>query len=171
MQRVSLGLSQQDDFVFNCQMGRGRTTTGMIAASLIATIAEEDMSDPALFEEDVDGETDVDLPEEAQYLNGECSVLFARRRGSDAAARLGEFSSLVAPPSLSAERGGRISRSKIADCSSYAAIEDWLTRSGEYKTILQLVTVLSHGKRAKRLTDRVINAMEGVQNLRRAVYE
>lgn len=74
MQRVSLGLGQGDDFVFNCQMGRGRTTTGMIAASLIATIAEEDMSDPALFEEDMDGETDTDMPEEAQYLNGECRV-------------------------------------------------------------------------------------------------
>ncbi len=59
---------------------------------------------------------------------------------------------------------------------------------GEYKTILQLVTVLSHGKRkqislgphrrsdetraeAKRLTDEAINLMEGVQNLRKAVYE
>jgi hypothetical protein len=59
---------------------------------------------------------------------------------------------------------------------------------GEYKTILQLVTVLSHGKRefrvktnvesanrhiivAKRITDKAINQMEGVQNLRKAVYE
>lgn len=59
---------------------------------------------------------------------------------------------------------------------------------GEYKTILQLVTVLSHGKResafpilwggdeadcteAKRLTDRAVDEMEGVQNLRKAVYE
>lgn len=33
------------------------------------------------------------------------------------------------------------------------------------------MTVLSHGKNAKRLTDRVINAMEGVQNLRKAVYD
>lgn len=71
MQRVSLGLGQGDDFVFNCQMGRGRTTTGMIAASLIATIAEEDMSDPALFEEEGDDDVDLDMPEEAQYLNGE----------------------------------------------------------------------------------------------------
>ena len=60
--------------------------------------------------------------------------------------------------------------------------------AGEYKTILQLVTVLSQGKReliadsenvhsdessaeAKRLTDKAINQMEGVQNLRKAVYE
>jgi hypothetical protein len=43
--------------------------------------------------------------------------------------------------------------------------------SGEYKTILQLVTVLRHGKEGKHLTDRAINAMDGVQNLRKAVYE
>lgn len=44
----------------------------MIAASLIATIAEEDMNDPALFEEDIDEDVDLEMPEEAQYLNGEC---------------------------------------------------------------------------------------------------
>ena len=43
--------------------------------------------------------------------------------------------------------------------------------SGEYKTILQLVGVLSHGKLAKRLTDRAIDAMQDVQNLRKAIYE
>lgn len=43
--------------------------------------------------------------------------------------------------------------------------------AGEYKTILQLVTVLKHGKEGKHLTDRVINVMDGVQNLRKAVYE
>lgn len=46
-----------------------------------------------------------------------------------------------------------------------------LTAIGEYKIILQLVTVLSHGKQAKRLTDAAINQMEGVQNLRKAVYD
>lgn len=42
---------------------------------------------------------------------------------------------------------------------------------GEYKTILQLVGVLSHGKVAKRLTDRAIDVMQDVQNLRKAIYE
>ena len=42
---------------------------------------------------------------------------------------------------------------------------------GEYKTILQLVGVLSHGKIAKRLTDRAIDLMQDVQNLRKAIYE
>jgi hypothetical protein len=42
---------------------------------------------------------------------------------------------------------------------------------GEYKTILQLVGVLSHGKVAKRLTDRAVDLMQDVQNLRKAIYE
>jgi len=42
---------------------------------------------------------------------------------------------------------------------------------GEYKTILQLVGVLSHGKLAKRLADRAIDLMQDVQNLRKAIYD
>lgn len=56
-------------------MGRGRTTTGMIAASLIATIAREDTSDE-VYESESDAESDdgdLDLDEAAQYLNGELS--------------------------------------------------------------------------------------------------
>lgn len=36
---------------------------------------------------------------------------------------------------------------------------------------MQLVGVLSHGKVAKRLTDRAIDLMQDVQNLRKAIYE
>ena len=42
---------------------------------------------------------------------------------------------------------------------------------GEYKTILQLVGVLSHGKTAKRLADDAVDLMQDVQNLRKAIYE
>lgn len=45
------------------------------------------------------------------------------------------------------------------------------TLLGEYKTILQLVAVLSHGKIAKRLTDYAVDLMQDVQNLRKAIYE
>jgi hypothetical protein len=55
---------------FNCQMGRGRTTTGMIVASLIATIRQNDMSveyaDDLAEEEDEDGHAS----EATQYLMG-----------------------------------------------------------------------------------------------------
>ena len=51
-----------------------------------------------------------------------------------------------------------------------AIVDDGFT-TGEYKTILQLVGVLSHGKVAKRLTDQAIDLMQDVQNLRKAIYE
>nr|KIR85732.1 hypothetical protein I308_03840 [Cryptococcus tetragattii IND107] len=112
LDRVTEGLKQGTDFVFNCQMGRGRTTTGMTIASLIATITSNDSAFDGGFLSDEEEEEDEEAVAEAtQYLNG------------------------------------------------------------EYKTILQLVTVMSHGKEAKRITDRAINLMEGVQNLRKAIYD
>ncbi|KAJ7649811.1 inositol hexakisphosphate-domain-containing protein [Roridomyces roridus] len=112
--RVRLGLTQASDFVFNCQMGRGRTTTGMVAACLIATTQDWDGQEPKWEDEEIisDAYDSVDGPsEEEAYLQG------------------------------------------------------------EYKTILQLVGVLSHGKIAKRLADRAIDVMQDVQNLRKAIYD
>ncbi|WVF68673.1 hypothetical protein IAT40_003444 [Kwoniella sp. CBS 6097] len=109
--RIAAGMDQGTDFVFNCQMGRGRTTTGMTVASLIATIANDIQVLDMEYDEEEEGDDLEGMPERTQYLNG------------------------------------------------------------EYKTILQLVTVMKHGKEAKRITDRAINVMEGVQNLRKAVYD
>ncbi|OJA21653.1 hypothetical protein AZE42_09324 [Rhizopogon vesiculosus] len=115
LQRVRSGYQEAGDFIFNCQMGRGRTTTGMITACLISTTMNwqgeendfEGQEDPSSIEYDsIDGPS-----EEQAYLQG------------------------------------------------------------EYKTILQLVGVLSHGKVAKRLTDRAIDLMQDVQNLRKAIYD
>lgn len=38
LDRVNNGLEQAGDLIFNCQMGRGRTTTGMVCASLVAHV-------------------------------------------------------------------------------------------------------------------------------------
>lgn len=43
--------------------------------------------------------------------------------------------------------------------------------SGEYKMVLQLVSVLLHGREAKLIADRAADVISGVQNLREAVYE
>lgn len=43
--------------------------------------------------------------------------------------------------------------------------------AGEYKIILQLVGVLSFGKSAKAVTDKAIDMMQDVQNIRKAIYE
>ncbi|KAJ7112000.1 inositol hexakisphosphate-domain-containing protein [Mycena epipterygia] len=112
--RVRSGLTQAGDFVFNCQMGRGRTTTGMVAACLIATTLNWDGKEPKYDHEELALDTydSMDGPsEEEAYLQG------------------------------------------------------------EYKTILQLVGVLSYGKLAKRLADRAIDLMQDVQNLRKAIYD
>ncbi|KAF5327539.1 hypothetical protein D9619_004360 [Psilocybe cf. subviscida] len=114
--RVESGMSDGGDFIFNCQMGRGRTTTGMISACLV--------SSTTCWNSDVD------------------------------------------PASADDE---------ISDVTVYDAMdgpsEEEVYLAGEYKTILQLVGVLSHGKIAKRLTDRAVDLMQDVQNLRKAIYD
>ncbi|KAI0685965.1 inositol hexakisphosphate-domain-containing protein [Cytidiella melzeri] len=115
--RVQSGLSSgAGDFIFNCQMGRGRTTTGMVTACLIATTATWDKSI-----------NDIPSPEENEGID--------------------LYDSMDGPS------------------------EEEAYLQGEYKTILQLVGVLSHGKLAKRLTDKAIDLMQDVQNLRKAVYD
>ncbi|TFK46087.1 hypothetical protein OE88DRAFT_1668241 [Heliocybe sulcata] len=112
--RIRNGLQNAGDFVFNCQMGRGRTTTGMVTACLIATTTEWN-------EQQEDNVSDDVVSEDYDALDG---------------------------PS-----------------------EEEAYLQGEYKIILQLVGVLSHGKVAKRLTDSAIDLMQDVQNLRKAIYD
>ncbi|EPQ54220.1 hypothetical protein GLOTRDRAFT_116807 [Gloeophyllum trabeum ATCC 11539] len=112
--RIRTGLSNAGDFVFNCQMGRGRTTTGMVTACLIATTADWNHQQEQVVQDEM-------VAEDYDALDG---------------------------PS-----------------------EEEAYLQGEYKIILQLVGVLSHGKVAKRLTDRAIDLMQDVQNLRKAIYD
>jgi protein-tyrosine phosphatase len=115
LERIRSGYSEADDFIFNCQMGRGRTTTGMVTACLISTTMNWQ------------GEEDyIDRQEDPESV---------------------EYDSIDGPS------------------------EEQAYRQGEYKTILQLVGVLSHGKIAKRLTDRAIDLMQDVQNLRKSIYD
>ncbi|KAG9052633.1 hypothetical protein FS842_009475 [Serendipita sp. 407] len=106
------------DLVFNCQMGRGRTTTGMVCASLVAT------------------------------------VLYGDYRLEANSQTVGTESDELEPPSMT---------DGVSEETAYL--------NGEYKIILQLVGLLSHGKLAKRLADASIDRMEDVQNLRKAVFD
>ncbi len=92
-------------------MGRGRTTTGMCVASLIATVQSGQVDELLREEEEEEDEAGGDeggalALDETQYLNGELSD----------------------------------------PCLPVFCMIQELTMAGEYKTILQLVTVLSHGK-------------------------
>ncbi|KAI0330242.1 hypothetical protein GY45DRAFT_1323965 [Cubamyces sp. BRFM 1775] len=119
LQRVRSGLqsSEPADFIFNCQMGRGRTTTGMVTACLIATTTTWEHEREELLEDEQNAHA------------------------------LEQYDSMDGPS------------------------EEEAYLQGEYKTILQLVSVLSHGKLAKRLTDRAIDQMQDVQNLRKSIYD
>ena len=83
--RVSTGLQsgRPADFIFNCQMGRGRTTSGMITACLIATTMTWEHEKEETLQEDEDQSANaleqcdsIDGPsEEEAYLQGEwCSA-------------------------------------------------------------------------------------------------
>jgi hypothetical protein len=56
---------------------------------------------------------------------------------------------------------------------SSGAEEDDIKRyqNGEFKIILQLLSVLQYGKLSKKLTDKALDACEHLQNLRVAIYD
>ncbi|KAI0649419.1 inositol hexakisphosphate-domain-containing protein [Trametes meyenii] len=116
--RSGMQIGEAADFVFNCQMGRGRTTTGMVTACLIATTTTWAHERESMFQDEEVGGSVLD-----------------------------QYDSIDGPS------------------------EEEAYLQGEYKVILQLVSVLSHGKLAKRLTDRAIDQMQDVQNLRKAIYD
>ncbi|KZT53703.1 hypothetical protein CALCODRAFT_439779 [Calocera cornea HHB12733] len=120
VERVEAALVDGDELIFNCQMGRGRTTTGMVAASLISTIVQQAKQDKKL----------------------------------------------VAALDTSLNRG-----SEEYNDPMITGHDEEVYLNGEYKIILQLVGILSHGKLAKHLTDRVIDNLDDVQNLRKAIYD
>ena len=80
LERVRAGLASGEaaDFVFNCQMGRGRTTTGMVTACLISTTTQwvHDLENVMLEDHADDDESEdrydsIDGPsEEEAYLQG-----------------------------------------------------------------------------------------------------
>ncbi|CAO0789328.1 unnamed protein product [Mucor circinelloides] len=119
--------NQGVDVIFNCQMGRGRTTTGMIVASLLSMILSNDaigdMADSFMVD-------------------------------SSSTSTINPFS-----PNSNYEN----------EDESYDERERY--QNGEYRVILQLVSVLTYGKLAKRLTDQAINTCDHMQNLRKAIYD
>jgi hypothetical protein len=73
LERIRSGFSQAGDFVFNCQMGRGRTTTGMVAACLICTTMNWTWKEESLYADDpaIEWYDNMDgLSEEEAYLQG-----------------------------------------------------------------------------------------------------
>ncbi|KAI8635991.1 inositol hexakisphosphate-domain-containing protein [Parasitella parasitica] len=120
------GANQGTDVIFNCQMGRGRTTTGMIVASLLSMILSNDAI------------------------------------GDMADSFMVDSNSMIANPYSPNNDGEN-------DDESHDERERY--QNGEYRVILQLVSVLTYGKLAKRLTDQAVNMCDHMQNLRKAIYD
>jgi len=83
LERVQSGYSEAGDFIFNCQMGRGRTTTGMVTACLISTTMNwkdeeryfDGQEDPSSIPYDsIDGPS-----EEQAYLQGLIACEYKQR--------------------------------------------------------------------------------------------
>ncbi|KAI8356155.1 inositol hexakisphosphate-domain-containing protein [Blakeslea trispora] len=119
------------DVLYNCQMGRGRTSTGMVTACLMAMITNND-------------------------------AIFADKHGTIA----------VDPGVLSRQSSVTMgaSISSIYNGESEETMEESY-HNGEFKIILQVISVLTYGKLAKRLTDKAINMCDHMQNLRKAIFD
>lgn len=140
-ERVITALQTGSACVFNCQMGRGRTTTGMVIASLVSTVWH--YGDQLVASYEMSGS--IILPSASASLPTDDAAITAPSNAEDEA---------FGQPKDNLDNR-----------------EDDLWLQGEWRTILQLVGVLSHGKLAKKLTDRAIDRMEAVQNLRKAIYD
>ncbi|KAI7898613.1 inositol hexakisphosphate-domain-containing protein [Cokeromyces recurvatus] len=112
------------DVLYNCQMGRGRTTTGMVTACLTAMVMNN--------ENLLVNESGIIVFDSLNKLNDEKSLTYN-------------------------------SENEESMEESY--------HNGEFKIILQLISVLTYGKLAKCLTDKAINMCDHMQNLRKAIYD
>jgi hypothetical protein len=76
---VQSGIDVAHDFIFNCQMGRGRTTTGMVSACLIASTLKWEHRNESLIEDNISLEVydPMDGPsEEEAYLAGRSIYIY-----------------------------------------------------------------------------------------------
>ncbi|OZJ03826.1 hypothetical protein BZG36_03823 [Bifiguratus adelaidae] len=137
------GIADTDDLLFNCQMGRGRTTTGQTIATLIRMI----LNNPSVHSLTSSMQLDASLSVGEAGPNDNLGLSRSRSRSI--------ASGIVTSPNPQDE-----------DTDARARY-----LNGEYKIILQLVGALSYGKLAKRCADQAINLCDHMQNLRSAIYD
>lgn len=118
------------DVLYNCQMGRGRTTTGMVTACLVAMVMNND------------------------------HILLDRGGRGD---------TLESPTAALLKAGRRLSFEVENDDTATSMEESY--HNGEFKIILQVISMLTYGKLAKCLTDKAINMCDHMQNLRKAIFD
>jgi hypothetical protein len=161
IKRVSL-LDEHTDVLFNCQMGRGRTTTGMVIACVMEMIQYglsqgDSTKDLVLATPPLSGSL-VAINPGAGLGNNEMSLIMEQveyglwdEDDEDSPAGSDKFE---ADHVRATEESHRIRYLK-----------------GEYKIILQLLSVLPYGKQSKRLVDKAVDLCNHIQDIRGAIYD
>ncbi len=139
--------------VFNCQMGRGRTTTAMIVASLLqvreraAIVAGAASGEPS---------SHASPPSFAVPAWAEDTFLAGDGGLAEPSPTLSQLSLSISPPG---------SASQVLGSPLDEPLEDRL-RKGDYLVIRSLLRVLERGQTAKAQIDAVIDACAEFQSLR-----
>ncbi|KAJ3372938.1 hypothetical protein GGF31_001475 [Allomyces arbusculus] len=140
--------------IFNCQMGRGRTTTGMVITSIVHAVFLQPASRAALVRA-ISGRTPSD---ELDENDSSASASPAPARWSSASVLLRGGVSAADLPTLDDDHDDLLATERRY-------------RRGEYRLIRQLVAVLAHGKLAKAIADQCIDTCAHMQNLREAIFD
>ncbi|KAJ3366786.1 hypothetical protein GGF32_003430 [Allomyces javanicus] len=139
--------------IFNCQMGRGRTTTGMVITSIVHAVFLQPASRAALVRA-ISGRSPGDNDEN----DSSASASPAPARWSSASVLLRGSVSAADLPALDDDHDDLLATERRY-------------RRGEYRLIRQLVAVLAHGKLAKAIADQCIDTCAHMQNLREAIFD
>ena len=138
--------------VFNCQMGRGRTTTGTVIGALLYLRAQCPSAELILPSEP--------LPHLPPWF------VLSKRSSYDGAA-----ASPLLHPSSEVGEGLALGdmMSPRANGGTPPQSEEEELRAGKYAVVRSLLRVLEHGWRGKRVADATIDACSAMQNLREAI--
>lgn len=126
-------VDENTDIWFNCQVGRGRTTTGMVIAFLMTMILKNNNDILEMIKSHIVESVNIGNNNE-QNNNNSCDHSFEDE-----------------------EKENYDERQRL--------------QNGEYILILQLLSILSYGKLAKKLADQAINMCDHMQNLRKVIYD
>ena len=144
-------------FVYNCQMGRGRTTTGMVTATMTLTAAD-------FLANDSPGASATT----AAVGAGASTSGTAGQPSESSAEGEGDARLLAPPPTSKVVKGMSVDSFGLFDARAVNA-EDVYAR-GDYRIITDLVKVLPRGRQARRLADTAIDKCDHIQNLRSTVW-
>ncbi|CAI5507986.1 unnamed protein product [Closterium sp. Naga37s-1] len=139
------GVDEGTAQIFNCQMGRGRTTTGTVVATLICLARR--------------------FPSRIMSPSAGASML-AKAASTAGHEPGGAAKLMLATPG---KAHGGVEGAAAAEAAEVQAEVDRVLLAGQYAVIRSLTRVLEAGSESKRLTDLAIDHCASMQNLREAI--